>query len=753
MKSLVTSFSALFGRNAPDAPAIGRIEIPILQRDYAQGREDDTARRIRAAFLDVLHRALVHGERVGLDFVYGDVSQGTLVPLDGQQRLTTLFLLHWYLAARVSCLDEPHGWKRFSYETRASARLFCERLVQCRPPFPVPSLSEWVRDQAWYLSTWRHDPTVQSMLVMLDAIHALFRDDDCRVAWDRLVDPDAPAISFHLLPLEQMGLTDDLYIKMNSRGKPLTSFEHFKARFEKTVGAAMPERADELAHKIDGVWSDLLWPMRGDDDLIDDEFMRYFDFVTELCEWVHGDSFSGDVSERAEQVYGPENPRASANISFLFDAFDCWCGVDLPKFFDGLFARGEHRSGAVTLFDRDGDAPVNLFEACCRKYGASSGRSRAFTLQQALLLYAVVVHRVNHTADFPRRLRILRNLIEGSENEVRAEAMPELIGATRRIVVDGTLDPVEGFNQRQAEEERRKRVLLTQRPDLEPILFELEDHSLLHGCLGAFHLDASTLPRRAPAFLMLFSDSSLFPELTCALLACGDYSQMVNRRGFFQLGSGANDGPWRALFGGTGRPEIGPTREALAVLLDRVSQMDGSSTERLSAIRDTWIAEQEAAQDLDWRYYLVKYDAMREGRSGLYVGANGALGYSLCMLDKQRMSSKYRDPYLFAIARESGVSTDRIESLFFTGYEWAERWMTLARSGVGLRCIEPGIALRPPRRATHAAAFSRVCAAHGVGVDHLLAIPQADQGGRLSDIRDRIQLGAALLRDLVSAGC
>ncbi len=314
-------------------------------------------------------------------------------------------------------------------------------------------------------------------------------------------------------------------------------------------------------------------------------------------------------------MYGPENPRARDNPrAALFKAFDCRCKEDLLSFFDGLFTRAGHEPGAVTVFDRDGDAPVNLFEACCRKYGASSGRSRAFTLQHTLLLYAVVVHRVDHTEDFPRRLRILRNLIEGSENEVRAESMPELIAATRRLVVDGTLDPIEGFNQRQAEEERRKRALLTQRPDIEPTLFELEDHPLLHGCLGAFHLDASTLSRRAPVFELLFSDPGLFPELTGALLACGDYSQLIHRR-FFQLGSGANDGPRRALFGGTGRPELEPTREALGILLDRVTQMDGPIAERLDVIQQAWLTEREVAQDLDWRYYLVKYEEMREGRS------------------------------------------------------------------------------------------------------------------------------------------
>ena len=43
-----------------------------------------------------------------------------------------------------------------------------------------------------------------------------------------------------------MGLTDELYIKMNSRGKPLTQFEHFKAELERKI-----RRIDEnLANRI-----------------------------------------------------------------------------------------------------------------------------------------------------------------------------------------------------------------------------------------------------------------------------------------------------------------------------------------------------------------------------------------------------------------------------------------------------------------------------------------------------------------------
>jgi hypothetical protein len=146
MRSQVTSYNALFSRRAPGFPAVERIEIPLIQRDYAQGRDADSVARIRANFLDVLHDAVTTAMPISLDFVYGEVKNGTLRPLDGQQRLTTLFLLHWYLAWRADRLEQEQGWKRFSYATRASARLFCERLTVCKPPADARP-REWLEDQ------------------------------------------------------------------------------------------------------------------------------------------------------------------------------------------------------------------------------------------------------------------------------------------------------------------------------------------------------------------------------------------------------------------------------------------------------------------------------------------------------------------------------------------------------------------------------------------------------------------------------
>ncbi len=108
------------------------IEIPIIQRDYAQGREGKEY--LRNNFLTNLKQTLDNRLSDGssvlkLDFVYGSENNGKLLPLDGQQRLTTLWLLHWYVALKAGMLAEAsEQLKNFTYETRISSREFCRNL-------------------------------------------------------------------------------------------------------------------------------------------------------------------------------------------------------------------------------------------------------------------------------------------------------------------------------------------------------------------------------------------------------------------------------------------------------------------------------------------------------------------------------------------------------------------------------------------------------------------------------------------------
>lgn len=98
-------------------------------------------------------------------------------------------------------------------------------------------------------------------------------------------------MSFHLLRVADMGSPDAFYVKMNSRGKPLTEFEVFKARFEQALARLDETCAKVFSENADGAWSDMFWPMRGsgtanggphrpDDDVImEPRSWRYLHFA------------------------------------------------------------------------------------------------------------------------------------------------------------------------------------------------------------------------------------------------------------------------------------------------------------------------------------------------------------------------------------------------------------------------------------------------------------------------------------------
>ena len=243
-----------------------KISIPIIQRDYAQGRKDATT--IRDKFLDEIFNRLNKEENLFLDFVYGSIEGDKFMPIDGQQRLTTLFLLHLYFAKKEK--KECEYLKGFTYETRSSSREFCEKLVVEDLDFTKDKISPDIKDSSWFMPFWENDPTVKSMLVMLDAIHDKFKNSNF---YDRLEN-----IQFSFLELKEFGLTDDLYIKMNARGKPLSEFENFKAEFEK-------ELSQEIKAKLDNSWLDLFWGLKDgnkeDVDLssVDKRYIAFFNRV------------------------------------------------------------------------------------------------------------------------------------------------------------------------------------------------------------------------------------------------------------------------------------------------------------------------------------------------------------------------------------------------------------------------------------------------------------------------------------------
>lgn len=260
-----------------------RIEIPIIQRDYAQGRSDSKTEKIRKKFIKALISTLDSDNRkLELDFVYGSIENRIFKPLDGQQRLTTLFLLHWYLIYRLDLGEETKGiLLKFSYETRISSREFIKSLIQNSKDLGFgENIGEKIKDSMWFYSNWSMDPTISGAINTLKTIEqALSKVNNIDRIWQRLTSLEEFAISFNFRKLENFGLSDDLYIKMNARGKELTDFEYFKAQFEKLVYSNNWEKGKEFhntfSYKMDTKWTDFFWEFRGDDNQVDNEIINF----------------------------------------------------------------------------------------------------------------------------------------------------------------------------------------------------------------------------------------------------------------------------------------------------------------------------------------------------------------------------------------------------------------------------------------------------------------------------------------------
>ena len=112
-----------------------KVVIPPIQRDYAQGRTTGKIPKVRERFLNSIYHVLTNDAMpvMELDFIYGYTEHDVLnenekisvfKPLDGQQRLTTLFLLHWYFAHKEKETDKELNieevkklLRKFSYAT------------------------------------------------------------------------------------------------------------------------------------------------------------------------------------------------------------------------------------------------------------------------------------------------------------------------------------------------------------------------------------------------------------------------------------------------------------------------------------------------------------------------------------------------------------------------------------------------------------------------------------------------------------
>lgn len=225
--------------------------------------------------------------------------------------------------------------------------------------------------------------------------------------------------------------------------------------------------------------------------------------------------------------------------------------------------------------------------------------------------------------------------------------MPAIIKHVEHIILTGEIHPDEGisinFNANQISEEREKIIWLQDNADKAEVLFEIEDHPLLHGQIGIIGLDNIGL---APKFQSLFSCD--WDLVNCAMLAIGNYGQQESNNWRWQFGS-KNDSSWEFLFHMGAAKNFESTK---AVLLQLLNKEETFNDDYLKSIKEEYISKCESDSLYDWRYYWLKYPSFRETKFGKYYFESYSLEEpyrTVLMKTRSSISESSYVPYLFEI--------------------------------------------------------------------------------------------------------
>ncbi len=443
---------------------------------------------------------MVSGLPINLDFIYGNItgSQEDKIfqPLDGQQRLTTLFLIHWYAYAKEKSADETirETLKKFSYETRLSSRRFCKALADngSITTDGTKSISSQIYDSKWFFISWKHDPTIRAMLNAVDMIHSIMGDIDG--LWDKLVKNSS--ITFHLLILENFGLSDDLYIKMNARGRILTPFENLKAELQdksmKENWESDRTETDKFSYKIDTLWTDFLWKNFRKDNSVDNAHMNLITTLV-MVKLATGTLLKG--AERTDMIrrLNEDNSLRALiryidkdTFNYIYSVYELYCRLV--------------ENGGVPRLD------IDMWRHTPEKdllYQILKGDSTSYS--HKILFYAQTEYLLRNKDVDPEKyeewMRVTRNILsraditkEGKRNDIVRS--PESFSGAMNLISElaaGSGDiykylcsaaVVSSFAREQVKEEILKARIINQTPLNKTLIFKTEDNELLRGKIG-----------------------------------------------------------------------------------------------------------------------------------------------------------------------------------------------------------------------------------------------------------------------------
>lgn len=258
------------------------IYVPEFQRNYLQGDDSNESIKYKRDRLlnDIFDCIKSQSKSIDLGFIYGRVEQSykgkLFYPYDGQQRLTTLYFLYLLIYFKFNKYDEIDSIKeKLSYQTRISTNRFIESflswILDSKEKDNIyndfwnkneKDLKGFIMNQDWFMMTeWNYDVSIINMLSIIVEISRRIKEnlgDKTEIV--NFIDKDENnPFQFDFIYVDDISKSDDLYIKINARGKALSPFENLKSDIDGYWN-------NEDKTKLDAEWTEYVWNQLDEND-------------------------------------------------------------------------------------------------------------------------------------------------------------------------------------------------------------------------------------------------------------------------------------------------------------------------------------------------------------------------------------------------------------------------------------------------------------------------------------------------------
>lgn len=262
-----------------------KIIIPDLQRDYCWGDKDDLVENFTDNLIDLFLKDKSQHITMGLIYGYEDPPH-YLQLCDGQQRLTTLFLLLGLLNKQTEnsfeqyITDTIRKEPRLQYAIRENTLYFLFDLAGNFFTGDNTTLNvEDIRKQLWYFKDYDVDPSIHSILKALDIIDKRLTSQTIKDQYKAFGKFLIHNVFFLYYDMENRRNGEETFVIINTTGEPLTATENLKPLI---LSKITDNRKRQSASKDWEKWEDFFWQNRGENDTADIGLKEFFRWVVLL---------------------------------------------------------------------------------------------------------------------------------------------------------------------------------------------------------------------------------------------------------------------------------------------------------------------------------------------------------------------------------------------------------------------------------------------------------------------------------------